>query len=116
VGGAICRAVADGELTTVAEIKACTRAGTGCGGCVPFVAKILENELAALGREIDRKAVTEPKLLIVHYNDGLRISLFELNPAVGAWSAAWRNESRSARFGSEAKARSRSSRSTGCPC
>lgn len=43
------------------------------------------------GREIDRTVVKEPKLLIIHYNDGLRISLFELNPAVGAWTAAWRD-------------------------
>ena len=43
------------------------------------------------GRVLDRKAVPEPKLLIVHHNDGLRVSLFELNPAVGAWTAAWRD-------------------------
>ena len=46
------------------------------------------------GRVLDRKAVPEPKLLIVHYNDGLRVSLFELNPAVGAWTAAWRDGER----------------------
>jgi nitrite reductase (NADH) large subunit len=50
--GAICRAVADGELTTVAEIKACTRAGTGCGGCVPQVATLLQSELAKAGRAV----------------------------------------------------------------
>ncbi len=43
------------------------------------------------GREIDRKAVRRPKLLIVHHTDGLRVSLFELNDAVGAWTAAWRD-------------------------
>ncbi len=34
-------------------------------------------------RDIDRKAVKRPKLLIVHHQDGLRVSLFELNGAVG---------------------------------
>ena len=50
------------------------------------------------GREIDRKAVKRPKLLIVHHVDGLRVNLFELNGAVGAWTAAWRDgEGRSIR-------------------
>ncbi|MBI3784688.1 MAG: nitrite reductase small subunit NirD [Deltaproteobacteria bacterium] len=52
--GAICSAIRDQQLTTVGGIKACTRAGTGCGGCVPFVAKILECELAASGRQVNR--------------------------------------------------------------
>lgn len=43
------------------------------------------------GRALDRKAVPQPKLFIVHYNDGLRVYLFELNPAVGDWTAAWRD-------------------------
>lgn len=48
--GAICRAVRDDALTSVAEVKACTRAGTGCGGCVPLVAALLQSELAKAGR------------------------------------------------------------------
>jgi nitrite reductase (NADH) large subunit len=51
--GAICTAIAEQELTTVAGVKACTRAGTGCGGCVPLVAQILDAELARAGREVD---------------------------------------------------------------
>jgi hypothetical protein len=42
------------------------------------------------GKPLDRKAVSEPKLMIVHYSDGLRTSLLEFNNAVGSWSAAWR--------------------------
>ena len=52
--GQICAAIREQELSTVGGVKACTRAGTGCGGCVPFVAKILEAELASAGREVDR--------------------------------------------------------------
>jgi len=52
--GRICAAIAEQELTTVGGIKACTRAGTGCGGCVPLVAQILDAELARAGREPDR--------------------------------------------------------------
>ncbi len=32
----------------------------------------------------------DPKLMIVEYNDGLRLDLFELNGAASGWSAAWR--------------------------
>jgi hypothetical protein len=34
--------------------------------------------------------VTEPKLMIVEYRDGLRLYLLELNGAAGDWTAAWR--------------------------
>lgn len=50
----ICAAIAEQELTTLAGVKACTRAGTGCGGCVPLVAQILDAELARAGREPNR--------------------------------------------------------------
>ncbi len=36
-------------LTSVAQIKACTRAGTGCGGCVPLITDLLHAELKASG-------------------------------------------------------------------
>ncbi|WP_344854541.1 nitrite reductase large subunit NirB [Planomonospora alba] len=39
--GEICRAIAEQGLTDVAEIKACTRAGTTCGSCVPMLKQIL---------------------------------------------------------------------------
>jgi nitrite reductase (NADH) large subunit len=44
--------IRDGELTTVAQVKACTRAGTGCGGCLPLVTDLLNAELAAAGRAV----------------------------------------------------------------
>lgn len=45
------------------------------------------------GETLNRGAVPEPKLMIVEYADGLRVFLFELNGAVGDWTAAWRYES-----------------------
>jgi nitrite reductase (NADH) large subunit len=52
--GAICAAVQTNGLTTVADVKACTRAGTGCGGCAPFVAQLLEATLAEMGTSLKR--------------------------------------------------------------
>ncbi|HVX46245.1 MAG TPA: nitrite reductase large subunit NirB [Mycobacteriales bacterium] len=37
----ICGAVVDNGLTDVAGIKACTKAGTGCGSCVPLLKSLL---------------------------------------------------------------------------
>ncbi len=48
----IVEAIGSGGLATVAEVKTCTRAGTGCGGCLPTVAKVLEATLAEAGRQV----------------------------------------------------------------
>jgi nitrite reductase (NADH) large subunit len=50
--GTIRLRIREGELTTVAQVKACTRAGTGCGGCVPMVTDLLGAELKAAGRAV----------------------------------------------------------------
>jgi nitrite reductase (NADH) large subunit len=55
VSAAAIRAAIAGEgLTSVSAVKACTKAATGCGGCAPTVARILEEELARAGRDVNR--------------------------------------------------------------
>lgn len=49
---ALCQAIADG-VTTAGELKKCTKAGTGCGGCMPIVTDILNAELKRLGKTVD---------------------------------------------------------------
>ncbi len=49
--GKIATAVAEG-YTTLGEIKAVTKAGTGCGGCVPLITQVLNSELAKAGIEV----------------------------------------------------------------
>ena len=45
----------DGDAcTTLPALKACSRAGTQCGSCVPLVKKILETELSKTGATISR--------------------------------------------------------------
>jgi nitrite reductase (NADH) large subunit len=53
--GAICQAIADDDLDGVAGIKACTRAGTGCGSCVPVLTDLLHDEMQRAGREVDTR-------------------------------------------------------------
>lgn len=50
--GAICSAIRDGQLETIDAVKCATRAGTGCGGCVPLVADLLKSELAKAGKTV----------------------------------------------------------------
>jgi nitrite reductase (NADH) large subunit len=50
--GTIRLRIREGELATVAQVKACTRAGTGCGGCLPMVTDLLATELNAAGRAV----------------------------------------------------------------
>ncbi|MEV5753245.1 nitrite reductase large subunit NirB [Actinoallomurus sp. NPDC052308] len=68
--GTIRGAIAEGGLTDVPAVKACTRAGTGCGSCVPLVKKILDGELTAAGVEVS-------KALCEHF-DHSRAELFDI--------------------------------------
>jgi len=52
--GAVRDAIRDQDLTSVGAIKTCTRAGTGCGGCVPALSALLDAELSAAGRAVNR--------------------------------------------------------------
>jgi nitrite reductase (NADH) large subunit len=48
----LCSKIREG-VCTVGELKSCTRAGTGCGGCMPLVTDILNAELAASGKTVN---------------------------------------------------------------
>jgi nitrite reductase (NADH) large subunit len=67
--GTICEAIADG-CQTVPDLKATTKAGTGCGGCVPLVTDLLKHELARAGVEVSNA-------LCEHF-DHSRQELFDL--------------------------------------
>ena len=46
--GELCSAIDDG-CNTLGELKACTKAGTGCGGCMPLVTDIFKEQMKANG-------------------------------------------------------------------
>lgn len=50
--GQICAAVGEGACT-VAELKACTKAGATCGGCVPLVGQVMKAEMAKRGLAVN---------------------------------------------------------------
>lgn len=49
--GDICQAVRDGA-TNLADVKAATKASSGCGGCAGLVTSVMNAELASLGVEV----------------------------------------------------------------
>jgi NAD(P)H-nitrite reductase large subunit len=54
----ICSAIREKNLCSVEEVKACTKAGTGCGGCLPLVTDLFKAQIKASGKKV--RAVLEP--------------------------------------------------------
>lgn len=50
--GDIANTVKDGTCKSIGDVKSCTKAGTGCGGCMPLVQTIFNNEMKAQGSEV----------------------------------------------------------------
>ncbi|KAI0429112.1 nitrite reductase [Xylaria sp. FL1042] len=50
--GDVVKAARDGACKSVGEVKACTKAGTGCGGCMPLVTSIFNKAMADMGAEV----------------------------------------------------------------
>ena len=69
--GALLAAIGDGSASDVPGLKACTRAGTGCGSCVPTLRQLL----ASAG-------VTQSNALCEHFTVS-RAELFEITAATG---------------------------------
>lgn len=51
--GEICNAIANENLDSPAAVKQCTKAGSGCGGCLPLVTDLYNAQMQSLGREIN---------------------------------------------------------------
>ena len=47
--GAICDAMREQDISSLADLKAATRAGSGCGGCMPLVTDLFNGAMAAAG-------------------------------------------------------------------
>ena len=50
--GQICAAVGDGACT-IGQLKACTKAGATCGGCVPLVTQVMKAEMGRRGLAVN---------------------------------------------------------------
>jgi len=68
--GDICSAVADGTCENIDDLKKCTKAGTGCGGCLPMVKDLMTYTLKSQGKYIKN-------VICEHFNYS-RQELFDL--------------------------------------
>ncbi|KAF2668672.1 nitrite reductase [Microthyrium microscopicum] len=50
--GDVAVAVKDGTCKSIGDVKSCTKAGTGCGGCMPLVQSIFNQTMASMGNEV----------------------------------------------------------------
>jgi nitrite reductase (NADH) large subunit len=50
--GQICTAIRQHHLDSVAAVKQCTRAGGGCGGCLPVVTELFHAEMQRAGKTV----------------------------------------------------------------
>ncbi|KAN0086574.1 hypothetical protein V8E54_000262 [Elaphomyces granulatus] len=50
--GDIVENVKNGTCKTIGQIKSCTKAGTGCGGCMPLVQSIFNKTMLEMGQEV----------------------------------------------------------------
>ena len=50
--GDIATSVKDGTCKSIGDVKSCTKAGTGCGGCMPLVQTIFNKTMASMGQEV----------------------------------------------------------------
>ncbi|GKT86389.1 nitrite reductase [Colletotrichum tofieldiae] len=50
--GDVVNSVKDGTCKTLGEVKSCTKAGTGCGGCMPLVTTIFNKTMLSMGNEV----------------------------------------------------------------
>ena len=68
--GSICHEIIENKVTTLDGIKKCTKAGTGCGGCVPMVKDLINETMKSQG-------VFVRNILCEHF-DYTRQELFDL--------------------------------------
>ncbi|KAF4533814.1 Nitrite reductase [Lasiodiplodia theobromae] len=50
--GDVVKNVKDGTCKSIGDVKSCTKAGTGCGGCMPLVQTIFNKTMASMGQEV----------------------------------------------------------------
>lgn len=80
--GDICQAIRSGELTLLDEVKRCTTAGTGCGGCVPLVKDLLSEALKSAGVVVAKTICEHFPLSRQELFHGVKIKKLKSFPAV----------------------------------
>jgi len=72
--GAIRHAVAEDGCHDLGAVKACTRAGTSCGSCLPLVKKLMASELGKLGVTVSSALCEHFTLSRAQLYDAVRVA------------------------------------------
>ncbi|MCB7134968.1 nitrite reductase large subunit NirB [Cellulosimicrobium marinum] len=72
--GTVRGAVTEHACTDLAGVKACTKAGTSCGSCLPLVKKITTTELARAGVEVSNALCEHFELSRAQLFDAVRVA------------------------------------------
>jgi nitrite reductase (NADH) large subunit len=51
--GTICTSIREKGLASIDDVKKCTKAGTGCGGCLPLVIDLFKAEMKKSGKKLN---------------------------------------------------------------
>ncbi|CAK7228642.1 hypothetical protein SCUCBS95973_006947 [Sporothrix curviconia] len=83
--GDVVEAIQDGTCKDLGGIKRCTKAGTGCGGCVPLVQIIINRTLQDMGQEVSQNSELfvpppqdSPTHLLCHHFPRSRADLYNI--------------------------------------
>ena len=71
--GELCSAIDDGACS-VGDLKACTKAGTGCGGCVPLMTDLFKAKMAESGVEVSNRLCEHFDLSRAEMYDVVKVS------------------------------------------
>ncbi|CAN5326891.1 nitrite reductase large subunit NirB [soil metagenome] len=72
--GTIRAAVTDHDCTDLPGVKACTKAGTSCGSCVPLVKKLMTAELEKAGVTVSRALCEHVDMSRAQLYDAVRVT------------------------------------------
>ncbi|KAK6346641.1 hypothetical protein TWF696_006761 [Orbilia brochopaga] len=94
----------NGACKSIGDVKSCTKAGTGCGGCLPLVTSIFNATMKSMGAEISnhicphfaysradlfnivsvKKLTTFPEIMAQYGRDAASVGCEVCKPAIGS--------------------------------
>jgi NAD(P)H-nitrite reductase large subunit len=78
--GALVDRIKNGSCKTIAEVKSCTKAGTGCGGCMPLVQSIFNKTMLEMGQKVSNHRELLRNCHSLHVTDYMQFVLTSRTP------------------------------------
>jgi NAD(P)H-nitrite reductase large subunit len=78
--GALVDSIMNGSCKTIGEVKLCTKAGTGCGGCMPLVQSIFNKTMLDMGQKVSNYRELLRNCHSLHVTDYIQSVLISRTP------------------------------------